>query len=227
MLSPHNLQAVIFDIDGTIIDTEKIQSDSYLKVLKEHGVLETELNPHGTVHIPGEETSATWHRLKTRHGIETDISELSQRKRQATMDALCMAMNPMPGFMQLITELRENNVKVGLASSAKRERVHQVVAGLGLEKLIDVTVSADDVEQTKPAPEPYLIAASTLKIDPANCVVIEDADVGIESAKAAGMKTVAVPNKYTQLMDFSNADLRVASLTELSFKTLSALVSVE
>ena len=74
MVQPNKFQAVIFDIDATIIDTERIQSESYLKVLSEHGITETELTTHGTVHIPGEETVNTWYRLKSKHGIETEVS---------------------------------------------------------------------------------------------------------------------------------------------------------
>ena len=227
MVQPNKFQAVIFDIDGTIIDTERIQSESYLKVLSEHGITETELTTHGTVHIPGEETANTWYRLKIRHGIETEVSELAERKRQATIGALNETMDPMPGFLALVEDLRTNNIKIGLASSAKRERIELIVKGMGLDGLLDITVSADDVESTKPAPDPYLLAANLLKVAPEGCVVIEDAEVGIESGVAAGMKTVAVPNTYTKLMDFSKSDLQVESLSDLSYDTLLALVEQE
>src|ERR1044072_6936056 len=93
------LKAVLFDVDGTLIDTVKIQSDAYLHVLKQHGHHETELTEHGTVHVPGETTADTWLRLKERHELPTEVEELTTSKRQATMDSLQDKLEAMEGVV--------------------------------------------------------------------------------------------------------------------------------
>ena len=219
------LKAILFDVDGTLIDTEAIQSDAYLKVLKTYGINSTDLTEHGTVHIAGETTETTWEKLKARHGINANIDELTSKKRQATMDLLhASKLVPMPGVETLFSECKLRGVKLAVVSSAQVDRLALIIDGLGLTKYIDIMVSANDVHNVKPHPEPYIVAAEKLGVSPEECVVVEDSVTGVKSAKAAGMKVIAVPNEYTRRMDFSLADKRVDSIEELSESTLYSLI---
>lgn len=218
------LKAVIFDIDGTMIDTERIQSDAFIKVLNHHGIQDTELTHHGTIHNPGELTSETWARLKKIHDIPVDIDALTAHKRRAAMDELEGKLTPMPGLMDLIVDLRKNGVKLALASSAQRDRIDRIVEGLGLNGTFDVIVSASDVEKVKPAPDAYQKAVELLDIRADEALVLEDAEVGVQSARAAGVKVVAIPNEYTKNMDFGDADLVIASLEGINYEKLSLIV---
>jgi HAD superfamily hydrolase (TIGR01509 family) len=218
------LEAVLFDVDGTLIDTEKIQSDAFLHVLKQHGHHETELTEHGTVHVPGETTNGTWARLKDRHNIPLGIEELAAHKRKAALESLQTELNPMDGVIRLFDDLHERNIKIAVVSSAQKERLELIIQGLGLTGHVDEVISANDVESVKPAPDPYLMAAKMLGVHTEGCVVIEDAEVGVISAKAAGMKVIAVPNDYTKLMDFSSADMQVESLANISYDELNKLI---
>lgn len=222
--TPLKLKAVLFDVDGTLIDTEKIQSDAFITVLQQFGHGHTELTEHGTVHIPGETTQETWTKLKERHAIASGVAELADLKRQAAMNALSAELRAMEGVIELFDELRASGVKIAVVSSAQRERLELIIQKLGLPDHVDEIVSANDVENIKPAPDPYLSAARKLDVEVGACVVIEDAEVGVISAKAAGMKVVAVPNDYTRQMDFSLADLRANSLKELSVPVLENLL---
>src|SRR3982750_2726497 len=126
------LGAVIFDVDGTIIDTEQIQSDAFLSVLNAHGVSEAPLTSHGTVHVPGETTCETWKRLGELYDLPDDHVQLTADKRQAALDALRGEIKPMPGVTNLVSELQKEEVKLALASSAQQERVDYIISGLGL-----------------------------------------------------------------------------------------------
>jgi beta-phosphoglucomutase family hydrolase len=216
------LKAVIFDMDGVMIDTECIQSLAFEKVLNEFGIA-PQKNEHGTVHVSGATTPETWELLKKQYGLEADTQELTEKKRQAVMVALQHDLKALPGLVELLDDLVAHHVVLAVASSAQRERLDFVLKKLGLEKYFNATVSAGDIENGKPAPDAYLKAAEKLNIETTDCVVLEDAEVGIESAKAAGMKVIAVPNEYTKAMDFSKADLEVSSLLDLSYLKLARL----
>lgn len=218
------LKAVIFDVDGTLIDTEQIQSDAFKQVLREHGHHETALTDHGTVHIPGETTAETWARLKERHELLLGISELTDRKRQAALSALQTELEALPGVKETIKELSDRQVKLAVASSAQKERLEHILKGLGLLDSFEAIVSAGDVVNVKPAPDAYLVAAQKLNVKPENCVVVEDTTAGVLAAKAANMKVIAVPNVYTKSMDFSAADLRVDSLENVSYDDFGFLL---
>lgn len=218
------LKAVLFDVDGTLVDTEKVQSDAYGQVLEQYGHPTTELTEHGTIHIPGETTNATWERLKERHGITEETEKLASLKRLAAMGLINAGVVPMDGAIELIKQLHEKGAKIALVSSAKEERLSMIIASLGLGDYIDAAISENDVSHVKPDPEPYTAAAHKLGVLPDECLVIEDAEVGVASGKAAGMKVVAVPNEYTKRMNFSIADMRVGSLGELSYDKLSNLM---
>jgi HAD superfamily hydrolase (TIGR01509 family) len=218
------LEAVLFDVDGTLIDTEKIQSDAFLRVLKQHGYDGTELTKHGTVHVPGETSNDTWVRLKERHNIPLDVERLTDQKRQSALDLLGLELVAMNGVVDLFTTLHKNGIKIAVVSSAQKERLNRIVEGLGLSGYVDEIISANDVDSVKPAPDPYLKAAEKLGIPIINCVVVEDAEVGVISAKAAGMKVIAVPNEYTEQMDFSSADMKVNSLELLPLEVLFKVV---
>ncbi|MEP7204809.1 MAG: HAD family phosphatase [Candidatus Saccharibacteria bacterium] len=217
------LKAVIFDVDGTLIDTEKIQSDAFLNVLKKYGFHTTDLTEHGTVHVPGESTNETWNRLKERHDIPVEVEELTDHKRQAALDILQTDFKALPGVIKLFEDLRKHNIKMAVASSAQQNRLDYIIEGLGLSNYLDAVVSANDIKNVKPAPDAYLSAANKIGVEPSECIVIEDAEVGLLSAKAAGMKVVAVPNVYTKRMNFSGADLVVDSLEDISYNSLMAL----
>jgi HAD superfamily hydrolase (TIGR01509 family) len=218
------LKGVIFDIDGTMIDTERIQSDAFIKVLNHHGIPDTELTQHGTVHNPGELTSDTWERLKAIHKIPVDIETLSAHKRQAAMDELSGELTPMPGLIDLVVDLHNRGIKLALASSAQRDRIDRIVEGLDLSGIFDVIISANDVTNVKPAPDAYQKAVELLGMSTDEVIVLEDAEVGVESARAAGVKVVAIPNEYTKNMNFDGAHLVAMSLSEITYDTLRRIV---
>lgn len=216
------IRAVIFDMDGVMIDTEHIQSKAFEDVLAEYGIT-AEKNEHGTVHISGATTPETWEILKKKYNLDADTGELSRKKRAAVVKELKKGIAPMPELMRLLNDLREHHIIMAVATSAQRERANLVLGMLHINSYLRVVVTADDVTHGKPAPDIYLKAAELLHVPPEECIVLEDAEVGIQSAKAAHMSAIAVPNQYTKCMDFSQADKVVTGLEALTFERIASL----
>ena len=215
-------KAAIFDMDGTMVDTEIIQSRAFEAVLAEFGVT-AELTEHGTVQIPGRTAKQMWEFLKQKHHITADIDDLTARKRAAALEALQEDLDPMPGLLELLFDLKQRDIKLAVATSSMRDRAELIMHKIGVTDHFAVTVTAAEITNVKPAPDSYLEAARALGVDPSLCIAFEDSDVGVAAAKAAGMKVVAVPNEYTKRMDFSQADLIVGSLKDVTSEKLNSL----
>jgi beta-phosphoglucomutase len=217
------LKAVLFDMDGVMVDTELLQSQAFESVMAEYGVINPEKNEHGTIHVSGATTPETWEILKKRYGFEADTDELTAKKRAAVMTVIEGGVDALPGLYVLLEDLKSHGIKIAVGSSAQRERIGTVLDKLGISEYFSAIISAADVKRGKPHPEVYLKAAEAVGVNPSDCVVVEDAYTGAQAAKAAGAKLVAVPHQYTRNMDFSTADLIVGSLSELDHAKLSEL----
>lgn len=205
-----------------MVDTEIIQSRAFEAVLAEFGVT-AELTEHGTVQIPGRTTRQMWEFLKQKHNIPGEIEDLTAMKRAAAMEALQQDLAPMSGLLELLFDLKQRDVKLAVATSSLRDRAELIMGKIGVTEHFSAAVTANEITNVKPAPDSYLEAARALGVDPALCIAFEDSDVGVQAAKAAGMKVVAVPNEYTKRMDFSPADLIVSSLEDVTFEQLTNL----
>jgi HAD superfamily hydrolase (TIGR01509 family) len=216
------VKAVIFDMDGLMVDTEPIQSESFELVLKEHGV-EPRRNKFGVVQTIGVTALDNWKILRLQYGLlNVDLDELVARKRQIYSELLAGRIAPMPGLLDLIATLDQQRVKKAVASSSSLHHIGMVVESLGIESF-DVLASGEHVERGKPHPDIFLRAAELLDVQPQECVVLEDAESGVNGGKAAGMKVIAVPNRFTLEHDFANAHAVVASLETITWPPLSEL----
>lgn len=127
----------------------------------------------------------------------------------------------MPGFDQLIKELAGQNLKLAIASSSRHPKF--IAANLKIEKYFNLIIDGSMITNHKPDPEIYVKTATELKVDPKNCLVIEDSASGVIAAKIAGMKVIAVPNWSTKDQNFSPADLMVTSLKEINWQIISSI----
>lgn len=219
-MAPKPNFAALFDMDGLMVDTERIQSDAYRRVMTERYGKTPHLTEHGTVHVPGETTATTWRRLMEAHNFEDDVALLTDHKRQTVMEILQRDVAPMPGLAGLFALLGQYGVAIAVATSAQRPRAELILTRLGLRDEVAALVTANDVEHVKPAPDAYLAAAQRLAIEPQDCIVFEDSEAGVVAGKRAGAKVVAVPNVFTAQMDFSQADLVTQSLADVSIQQL-------
>ena len=212
------IEAIVFDFDGVIVDTETPDYTTWQGIYESYGVeLEREL---WTGFIGGGSGEFDFYQhLEDLSGIKVDRSELRLRIR-STFYAELDQSPVLPGVMDYIDCAKSMGLKVGLASSSSREWVEGHLGSRGILDRFDDIRGSDDVSEVKPSPELYLRSAKELGVSPRNAVAIEDSARGVTAAKRAGLYCVAVPNSVTEAMDFSLADVRVASLTEMPLQSL-------
>ncbi|WP_447598552.1 HAD family hydrolase [Nitrospira sp. Nam80] len=225
----NDLQAIIFDFDGVIADTEPLHYAALRQVLlAEFGIILT-MTEYYTDYL-GYDDRGCFTAALTAHQrpITSDlISELVRKKGLAYLAALKTDLKFFPGVGNLVQEAARN-YPLAIASGALRHEIELILEQGGLRKAFSHITSAEDVSQGKPSPEPFLRAMEGLNamaplpsLSPAGCLVIEDSLPGIRGARAAGMKVLAVANTHT-MQDLHEADAVVSSLEQVR---ISALVS--
>jgi HAD superfamily hydrolase (TIGR01509 family) len=216
--------AVIFDFDGIVLDSETPEYESHRRIYERCGVTLTVDEWCGVIGTWSEGHDEQWFtRLAARApGAPQRDTYFAERKR--IFESVVPAV-PMRGILELLTTLNEAGVPTAVASSAPAHWVVGAVERLGIRPLFDVVVTGDEVARRKPAPDVYLEAARRLGVDPARSIAIEDSGPGIMAARAAGLKTIAIPHWLTERHDLSGADLQVAHAGELTLARLVALCS--
>ena len=204
------LSAVIFDMDGVIVDSEPYSMQALVDVLREYGIDPTEEELRRSY---GRKITEDFRDYFTRHGVTADLDAAVARKRARYHELAAGNLRPFPGVLALLDRLRGNGYRVGLASSGDRDKVAFSMRALDLDGRFEIVVTGDDVGHSKPHPEVYLRAAERLGIDPGACLAIEDAPNGVRAAKRAGMRCLAVTNSVSREA-LEGADLIVASLSD-------------
>ena len=211
-------------MDGLILDTEDIESRAFKKLLDEYGILPRP-NPNGLLHNIGGADATTYYQIfKDKYNIPADW-EVIQNKKRAHWKKMVEEeeINAFPGFIELVELLKKENFIVALASNRNEAFLHLVLEKLGVKHYFDTIVGPAEGRLHKPHPDIYLHTAKELEVNPSECIVLEDTDIGIISAKDAGMKAIAVPNIYTKDQDFSRADIIVKSLSDIDLELLKSL----
>ena len=210
-------QAVLLDLDGTLVDTEGIWWAAEAQVFADLGHVLDEA--HRTVVVGGPMTRSVGH-LMAVTGTTATLAELTQAINSRFQELIARGAPLMPGARRLLTELSAHGLPTALVSASHRSTIDAMLRSLGHEHFT-FTLAGDEVARTKPHPEPYLTAAARLGAAPADCVVIEDTLTGVASAEAAGCRVVAVPS----LVPIEPAPGRtvVRSLEELSVPFLRSL----
>lgn len=212
------ISTVIFDLDGLLADTERLHCRAYQMAMLEHGVelREDDYCEHWVRNGRGIDDWVTLHRMN----LEPHALRLRKSKHYQTL--LGSSLRPMDGARGLLNRLH-GKMRIGLASSSYRDAIDGVINGLKIANYFEVIVSGLDVPRVKPAPDIFLKTASELDVEPAECVVLEDAEKGVIAAHRAGMRCIAVPNDYTRHHDFSKATCVCASLNEITIDFLRTL----
>ncbi|MFI6445257.1 HAD family hydrolase [Kitasatospora sp. NPDC050543] len=182
--------AVLFDMDGTLVDTEHLWWQAAAELATELDLTLTEDDLPEVLGQAVEHTAAHLHRAS---GTERTEADLIERLGDSFADKVATEIVPRPGALALLAALRAADVPTALVSASPRRVVDLVLGSLGTE-WFTTTLAAEDTERTKPAPDPYLAAALRLGLDPAVCVAVEDTPTGVASAQAAGCAVLAVPS---------------------------------
>jgi HAD superfamily hydrolase (TIGR01509 family) len=199
------MKALIFDRDGVIINSEALTIDAARKAFKKLGY---DMPDSDIPHIIGHSSTKYTEYFLTKWEFNSD--EFREMMREFYYKRLDKSLL-FSETITLIKKLYKNNVTMGITTSAGFDGTLQVLKMAGIENMFKVIVTREDCEKHKPDPEPYLLTAKKLRIDPSLCVAIEDTSLGIESAKNAGMVSIAFPNTFTKDQDFAMADYVVKS----------------
>ena len=211
------IEAVIFDMDGVLADSEPLYHLSMNQVLQAHGHSLT--NEDNRI-ILGTTVIHTWKWLKDRFGLNGELEEWIGVYDRIILKNLKENVEPSPGLYDLLDSLKARGLPIGLASSSQANWVDTVLTTLDVKDRFSVVVSGDMVTNGKPAPEIFLKAAGELGAEPSRCLVFEDSPHGIQAGKAAGMTVVAVLTDLTRDLDLSLADRRIESLSDFDFSLL-------
>ncbi|QES51495.1 hydrolase [Streptomyces venezuelae] len=183
--------SVIFDLDGTLVDSEPHYYESGRRILERHGVPDFSWEQHAA--FIGIGTRETLEVLRERYAIAAPVDRLLAEQNAVYLDLARAGTEVYPEMRKLVKRLYAEGVPMAVASGSSRAAIDAVLAGTGLDAVLTTTVSAEEVAHGKPAPDVFLEAARRLGADPAACVVVEDAAPGARAAHAARMDCVAVP----------------------------------
>jgi HAD superfamily hydrolase (TIGR01509 family) len=194
--------AVIFDLDGTLVDSEPLSKLAWRRVLALHGHGVSDADIRAAQGLRFSESYAAFARAAPLPPLEVVWSDYSRLLYTSYDEGLVS----FGDAVSTARRLQADGIPLALATSSQRERLDRTVAAADLEELFAVTVAGDEVTHGKPAPDGYLTAARLLGVHPADCVAVEDSQAGIDAAKAAGMSVLAV-SRPGLLHPLTRADL--------------------
>ena len=213
-------RAVLFELDGTLVDTERESVESVVLAARRWGV---ELNNDVRQFIVGHSWNEIHARIQREYGLDVEMGVLiaaAVEEKRALFATT--GYQPLPGTLALVHRLHR---QVGLAvvSGSSRVEVHETIAGIGLTECFQFLLGAEDYRQGKPHPEPYQTAMRLLAVAAPSCIVIEDAEPGILAGKAAGASVIAVRRGNFVGYDQSAADVIVDTLEQITDEVLDKL----
>jgi len=214
-------RAVIWDMDGVIVDTAPYHFRAWQHVFQKRGVNFTE---HDFRRCFGQRNDTIIGTTLGEGISQSEIDIIASEKEENYRQRVRRNIKPLPGAIELIKSLKEHGFSVALASSAPVENIRLILRGLDIEDFFPVIVFGREVSEGKPSPQGFLLAAEKLGVEPKNCIVIEDAIAGVAAAKRAGMHCIAVTSTHPRgsLME---ADLVVSTLEAVGVSDLERLLS--
>jgi beta-phosphoglucomutase len=210
--------AVIFDMDGVLIDSYHAHLQSWQEVARVEGLQISEEQFAATFgNTSRESIPRLW---PDRHLTDHQIKDFDHRKEAAFRRIIAAQFPVMPGAIELLDSLHEAGLLLAIGSSGPPANVDQVLDKLEIRPLLSAVVTGADVSRGKPDPQVFLIAAQRLGVLPSRCVVVEDAALGVEAAHAADMKAIGLASTGRTRQSFAAADLVVDRLAEITPATV-------
>ncbi len=183
-------EGYIFDMDGTLVDTMPVHYQAWLAELREHGI---EFPEDKFYSLGGMPAATIIEMLNRQHGAHMDPEETAQRKEERYLKFL-HDITPIPEVAAIVKDLHGKK-PMAVGTGSKRHVCEKTLREAELYDYFDVIVTSDDYSRGKPFPDPFLLAAEKLGVDPAKCIVFEDSETGIKAAEAAGMAWVLVESR--------------------------------
>lgn len=212
------IKAIIFDMDDVIVNSAHMHFDAYERSLKHFGLPSCKLPEDLKTSIYGMRIKEIMELLVDHFKMDVDVIELTKWRNKYFLEIVKEGMKPMPGLEVLVKNIEDWGLKRALATSGVREYVNEILNQFGLTNFFGHIVTGDDVKNPKPAPDVFLKAAEGIGIEPSNCAVIEDADKGIQAAKAAGMLAIGLQTGSGQSL--KQADIVIDRLDQITLEMI-------
>ncbi len=217
------MQAVIFDLDGLMINSEDLSLKAYRQILAPYG---KNLNKHDHHSLIGSDSQTSASHVVTMTGVPLSWQTLAKVHWERLIELIDVELTPRLGVIELINELVDRHYPLGVASNSPIEYVEHALKAIGVRTAFRCVVGYDQVAQGKPAPDVYLAVAACLGVAPAHCLALEDSPIGMRSALAADMRCVVIPNEHLRTADFTGAYRCYDSLDDLRTDLPSILNTV-
>lgn len=212
--------AVIFDLDGLLVDSEPLHFAAYRSVLGQFGIdITKEIFIESW--LAGKHYGTTFYLNKAGIFDSQKIDQIRKEKSEKFISLAIGNLQLMPGVMEFLDLLQEAGIPCAVGTGGHQKEHDFIKKECGLER-IKIWVGGDNVAHNKPSPDIFLEAAKGLDMNPQNCIVFENSDIGISAAVNAGMKIVAIPSPYTKSQDFSRANIVLSSFQEITLTNLYA-----
>ena len=213
------IEAIIFDMDGTLVDTEPFNTEIEKSLFKLNKI---EISEEEHQKYIGVASDAMWLEIAEWNQLQIPVSELIEQNHKESYRYLSEVeqIPIMPGLVDLLEKLLAKNYPMAVASSSTPEIIGLILRRTNLKKYFRVIVSAQETGKSKPEPDVFLLAAEKLGINPANCLVVEDSENGIKAAQAAGMTCVAYQASGSDHKKQKEADAVIRNYSQLGMMIL-------
>jgi beta-phosphoglucomutase family hydrolase len=217
------LEAVIFDMDGVIINSEPLHYEANQQLFDKLG-FSVPMDEYSN--YIGISTEKMWEDLRDKYDLNENLDTLTDKHREHTHEFIRKNMNgnEIPGIRKILEELKDKNIKTAVASSSSKDLIETVLKGFDLCQYFDILVSGEEVEKGKPNPDIFIYVAKKLKVNIKNCLVIEDSTNGIKAAKKAGAKCIGFNNPDSHGQDLTKADIVINKFEVLNYDLLKSLL---
>ncbi|MCA9319600.1 MAG: HAD family phosphatase [Planctomycetes bacterium] len=215
------IEAIIFDMDGVLVDSEPLHLDAANLVLAREG---HRLSEADNAPYLGWNEKSYWADLVQKFGLARPAGDYVRERHEALVDLLSREMPTNPGVVAFVQALHRSGRPLAVASSSERSLIDRVLEGTGLGPCFSAIASGDEVIRSKPDPEIFRLAAERLACSPGRCLVIEDSVNGIRAAQAAGMRVVRNVTEMTRNLDFPLVDEEIGGFLDLDPEALIARI---
>jgi beta-phosphoglucomutase family hydrolase len=213
------IKAVIFDLDGVIVESENAHIEAEKQTFLKYNVLMSTEELH---RYTGTTAKEMFTQLIAKYKLNTTFEEINSQKEKILFRLLEQDAEPTKGVLSFMQELKRRGIRLAVGSSSPRKLADYVLKKLNIAGSFDCIITVEDVEHSKPNPETFLKAAKELKLSPSQCLVIEDAKLGIEAAKGAGMKCIGYKNPHSGNQNLSKADIIIDDFSKLDIDKIIA-----
>lgn len=209
------IEAVIWDVDGTMVNSEPLHIAAWERALAELGFHFSDVSENIKNTMAGKKPDAIAEEMVHDLGLPLEPQKLLERKMLLFLNSVSSDLKPMPGLEVSVPKISKRGFKQAIGTSMTRKYVTIILQKFGLEKYFSAVVTGEEVRKGKPDPETFLLAAEKLILSPERCVVIEDATNGVLAAKAAGSVCIAIKTSEGIPQDLSKADYVISDLREI------------